>query len=407
MKPPLPVMKRQLTDLSRVRNPFQFGRELDESEIVDREREIEMIERAITNRGKFFLMGPRRFGKTSILSAVERRVSARGAAVLRYDAEAYETTAVLAQAVLTGAARKLAGPLDSVGDTVRRVFGRLRPEVNYDLAEQRLSVTIGAADREAQVPIVTQVLNGIEAMAADATGPVAVIIDEFQQLVREGGEVAEKQLRAAVQTHRHVAYVFAGSKTRLLADMTGDPTRAFWKLGERHFLGPVPRADFTAFLRRGFESYGHRSVDQVLMHLIDLAEDVPYNIQRLAYVAWERLRVESGAPLEAGVVDQALTTIVTQEHPAYVQLWTSLTTIQKKVLKAVILEGGRALTSADVLRRHGVAPATMHKTLAVLDDKGIIREDESGTASLYRLEDPFFGAWLRHVQEGIEPASST
>ena len=236
-------MKRQLTDLRGARNPFQFGRELDEVELVDRERELEMIERAIINRGKFFLMGPRRFGKTSILSAVEHRVSARGAVVLRYDAEAYETTALLAQALLTGAARKLAGPLDRVGDTVRRVFGRLRPEVHYDLAEQRLSVTIGAAERAAaQLPILNQVLDGIEAMAAESPETVAVIIDEFQQLIAEEGEVAEKQLRATVQTHRHVAYVFAGSKTRLLADMTGDPGRAFWKLGERQFLGPVPRA---------------------------------------------------------------------------------------------------------------------------------------------------------------------
>ena len=74
---------------------------------------------------------------------------------------------------------------------------------------------------------------------------------------------------------------------------------------------------------------------------------------------------------------------------------------QEKVLKAVILEAGRGggLTSAEVLRRHDVAAATMHKTLGVLDDKGIIREDEAEASPRYKLEDPFFGAWLRHVQE--------
>ena len=151
--------------------------------------------------------------------------------------------------------------------------------------------------------------------------------------------------------------------------MTGDPGRAFWKLGERHFLGPIPRPDFLAFLRRGFETYGHEPSDEALVRLLDVADDVPYNVQRIAYVAWELLRVEPDTPLTMEVVERALTTIITQEHPAYAQLWTSLTTPQKKVLKAVILEGGRGLTSADVLRRHGVAAATMHKTLGVLDDK--------------------------------------
>jgi len=394
-------MSGRLTNLRDVRNPFEFGRELSESELVDREQELDLVERAIVNRGKFFLMGPRRFGKTSILSAVEQRVSARGAVVLRYDAEAYETTALLAQALLTGAARKLAGPLDKVGDTVRRVFGRLRPEVAYDLADHKVSVTIGAAERAEELPALSKVLDGIEAMAAEASGPVAVIVDEFQQLIADHGETAEKQLRATVQTHRHVAYVFAGSKTRLLADMTGDPGRAFWKLGERHFLGPIPRPDFLAFLRRGFETYGHEPSDEALVRLLDVADDVPYNVQRIAYVAWELLRVEPDAPLTVEVVERALTTIITQEHPAYAQLWTSLTTPQKKVLKAVILEGGRGggLTSAEVLRRHDVAAATMHKTLGVLDDKGIIREDEAEASPRYKLEDPFFGAWLRHVQE--------
>jgi len=115
-------------------------------------------------------MGPRRFGKTSILSAVEHRVSARGAVVLRCDAEAYETTALLAQALLTGAARKLAGPLDRVGDSVRRVFGRLRPEVEYDLTEQKVSVTIGAVERVEELPALSKVLDRIEAMAAEASG---------------------------------------------------------------------------------------------------------------------------------------------------------------------------------------------------------------------------------------------
>jgi len=282
----------------------------------------------------------------------------------------------------------------------------LRPEVQYDIAEQKLSVTIGATERAAELPTLSKVLDGIEAMAAEASGPVAVIIDEFQQLIADHGETAEKQLRATVQKHRHVAYVFAGSKTRLLADMTGDPGRAFWKLGERHFLGAIPRPDFLAFLRRGFEAYRHPADEGALVRLLDVSEDVPYNVQRVAYVAWELLRVEPDAPLTVDVVERALTTIIAQEHPAYAQLWTSLTMPQKKVLKAVILEGGRSLTSAEVLRRHGVAAATMHKTLGVLDDKGIIRADETDASPRYRLEDPFFGAWLRHVQEGPDATAS-
>jgi uncharacterized protein len=381
------------------RNPFEFGRELDDTELVDRESELTVIERAITNRGKLFLIGPRRHGKTSILSAVENRLARKGAIVLRFDAEAYESLDLLAQALLGAAAAKFAGTVEKATKAVARFFGALKPEVSYDLAAQKLKVSIAKAEStaEGELPTLTQVLSGINAMAKGSSQPVAVILDEFQHIVLEGGIPAERQLRAEIQTHGNVAYIFAGSKTRLLADMTGDPARAFWKLGERYFLGPVPRADFIAFLRRGFEGAGHHIEGDALERLIDVAEDVPYNVQRLAYVAWELLRTDRRAPLTTDVVQRALTTLVRQEHPAYAQLWASLTRTQKTVLKAVILERGAGLTSNELLKRYGIGSSTMHKTLRLLDEKGLIREDEREGVT-YKLEDPFLGAWLKEAQ---------
>src|SRR5688572_32988294 len=98
------------------------------------------------------------------------------------------------------------------------------------------------------------------------------------------------------------------------------------------------------------------------------------------------LRVDADAPLTTGATRSALQLIIKQEHPAYAQLWASLTKIQKKVLKAVILEGGRELTARETLARHALSASTMHKTLALLDDKGIVREDERERV-FYRLEE--------------------
>ena len=43
---------------------------------------------------------------------------------------------------------------------------------------------------------------------------VAVVLDEFQQLVTAGGIKAERQIRASVQMHQNVSYLFAGSDRR-------------------------------------------------------------------------------------------------------------------------------------------------------------------------------------------------
>ncbi len=171
------------------RNPFEFGRELGPDELVDREPELAAIERVAANRGKLFFIGPRRYGKTSILNAVEQRLTARGAVVLRYDAEAYESLRLLAQALLTGAARKLTGPVAKAGNVIGKFFGRLKPDVSLDLADQKITVRLatGAGARVAELPILTEVLDGIERLAKGRKKPVLVILDEFQQVVQEGG----------------------------------------------------------------------------------------------------------------------------------------------------------------------------------------------------------------------------
>lgn len=382
------------------RNPFEFGGELEPSRLIDREEELDLVIRTIEDGGKLFLIGPRRYGKTSILAAAEERLSGSGVAVLRYDAEVYESLGSLAEALLAGAAKQLTGNLEKAGTAIRRFASKLKPNVSYDLADQSISISLGLPEKEANLPVLTGVLDIIDKMARASGRRAAVILDEFQQVVQDGGVTAERQIRGTVQRHHHTAYVFAGSKTRLLADMTNNAERAFWKLGSRLFLGPIPREAWMEFLERGFADSGFKTQSVALEQVLKLSEDVPYNVQQLANICWELLRVAGGGMLTRERVDEALARLVGRENPSYTQLWNSLTKQQKIVLMAVIAEGGTNLRSAAVLTRYRIAASTMHKVLKALDDRGIAREEEVIGAIRYRLEDPFLAHWLRIAQAG-------
>ena len=381
-------------------NPFEFGGELKAASLIDREQELDLVIRTIENGGKLFLIGPRRYGKTSILAAAEEKLADSGVVVLRYDAEVYESLGRLAEALLAGAAKRLTPTLEKAGEAIKRLGARLKPQVDYDLADQSISITFGASGKSTAptLPLLTDVLNIIDRMAAGAQRRAAVILDEFQQIIEEGGATAERQIRGTVQRHHHTAYVFAGSKTRLLADMTNDPARAFWKLGSRLFLGPIPREAWREFLERGFTGSAFKIQATAMECLLDLAEDVPFNIQQLANSCWELLRASGGGTLTSDRVDEALVALVTRENPSYTQLWNSLTKQQKIALKAVIEQSGANLRSATVLSRYGLASSTMHKTLKALDARGVVREEEAIGTIRYRLEDPFFATWLRLAQ---------
>lgn len=102
--------------------------------------------------------------------------------------------------------------------------------------------------------------------------------------------------------------------------------------------------------------------------------------------------------LTPAFVDQVVERIALEDDPAYTRLWLSLTVVQKKALKAVIGTGGRQLLSKAVSAQYGIPPESMQKALKVLDERGIIREEQSLGTVRFRLDDPFLATWLRLAQ---------
>jgi hypothetical protein len=380
-------------------NPFQFGRELGLGSLVDRADEVAAVEQAVREGGKLFLIGPRRFGKTSILKTAADRLAAESAIVLRLDAESFPTLDSLVTGIVTGAAEHLKGGVRRAGEQVRRFFQSLRPELDYSLADNSWSAKLGIdSSRMGPTVPLTEALNGLEKLARGQprNRPVGLIVDEFQRVIALGGSDAEGQIRAAIQTHSRTGYVFAGSKTRLLSDMVTDAARPFYRLGSKIFLGPVPRPDFSRFLKKKFLDGGFSVADEAIASLLDLAEDVPYNVQMLAHSCWSRLR-DGGAArsLSKSTIEETLARLVRQQDPFYTQMWTSLTPIQQQTLLAVVEQGGVNLQSTRTDQSIGRGPGTIRKSLQSMTETGILREERTLRSSRVRFEDPFFARWIR------------
>ena len=379
-------------------NPFEFGRELGIGELVDREDEIAEVVSTIRNSGKLFLIGPRRFGKTSILKAASEQAEREGATVLRYNAEAYPSLDELLKRIVNDGAQLLAGTDTRARRKLKDVFARLEPKFSIDL-EGTINASIGfKTETESEnVALIVDALNGIEALAAKRDQPVGLIIDEFQKIIEIGGESAEGQIRAAIQQHRNVGYVFAGSKTRMLAEMTSHASRAFYRLGSRVFLGAVPRDQFEASIRDAFAATGVKADEESVAAILTLSEEVPYNVQRLAHAAWEYLARANRNRLTPADIAAALERMIRRDDPIYTQIWNPLSPQQKKALLATIRAKGVNLLSKDVLKDSGLPSSTMQQALRALKEKEILRDEETLGMKRLRFEDPFFAAWIEMV----------
>ncbi len=377
-------------------NPFRFGGELARADLVNREEEIAEVLSTVRSGEKLFLIGPRRYGKTSLLNAAIGQGEAEGMILLSFNAEAFPTLTDLTRRIFAETTRRLISPTRKAGQEVKRIFTRLKPEISVDLAEQTISASFGLEPEQAAeaAPLLVEVLDGVEQLAQKVSKPVGLILDEFQQVITLGGQNAEGQLRAALQRHRKVGYVFAGSDTRMLAEMTTDRSRPFYRLGARRFLSALPDQQVRDWLIARFAAGGFRLSAEAADYLIEMAERVPYDIQLLAHTCWNLLLGQKKRTLSQELIAAAGDLLIGQNDPVFNSIWNQLSPNQKTALLAVINEEGKMMTSQQALRRYRLAAATMQKSLTALRDKGVIRSEETFQAARWRFEDPLFKRWL-------------
>ena len=375
-----------------MRNPFEFGRPVGEVELVDRQSELRAVKAALTQGQKLWLIGPRRYGKTSILVTAQEQLRAQNAVVLRFNLEEFATPDALARAIVLGAARASTGSMQQVAQGIARFFARLKPSLSVDPLGGTFSASLELSATEKSDPaLLGEALRGLEELASNSDVSWGVAFDEFQKILDWDANL-EAQLRAVVREHRAVGYVFAGSKTRVLKDMVADAARPFYRLGDWLWLGELPRPEFAQFLRDGFALLAIEIEDAALAAILDLAREVPYNVQQLARACWELAR--DATRLDVALVERAFGEILRRNDAVYTGSWASLTAIQKRTLSALVEFDGQNMLSASVTQRISSPANSVKRALEALLDRDIARVQESVGQIQYRLEDPFFGAWI-------------
>lgn len=379
------------------KNPFRFGEKLLPGEVIDRRDEIRQLVQTIEDGKKLFLIGPRRHGKTVILHAAEEQARRQGWRVFYFNAEAAANLGELSQRIFTAVTQQLITPTRKLRKSVRDLMTRISPSFEIDLTSGTVSGSLKVAEPPGpqQLPLLVDVLDAVEALARTQEQPVGLILDEFQEIILEGGEKAEGQIRAAIQDHRHIGYIFAGSRTRMLAEMTSDQSRPFWRLGTRLFLGRIPEEEMMAWLGQQFKTGHYDSAPEALRELVEVAEQVPYDIQRLAHASWQILQRRQARQVTSPVIRETIELLIQQDAEFYLRAWNQLSAYQKIALTVVDQQSGIGLTTARVLKAVRMGAPTMLKSLSALEDKGILWAEDTSDGVRWRFEDPIFRQWVR------------
>src|SRR5437879_1904838 len=115
-------------------NPFRFGRIVSGDAFTDREADLMVLVRELRDGQNVLIEAPRRFGKTSLILEVKRRLESEGIPVAYLDCMLVPSRARLADRLASAYLQAFKGPAQRAEDWVLqhlRAF-RVRPSLSFD-----------------------------------------------------------------------------------------------------------------------------------------------------------------------------------------------------------------------------------------------------------------------------------
>lgn len=375
-------------------NPFVYGEVVPGSAFVDRQAELDRLTTDLADGQKVFLISPRRYGKSSLIRQALMALRRRRIATLEVTVSSFSSYV----AFLEGYTKALAG-LDSrtarARSWLRDLFTGVRPEFRVDGTAEGagFSLSFPTVRTGRDAARLAEEVFALPGRIADRTGRrLAVALDEFQAIGNFDGGSVEQALRAAVQQQRQVGYVFSGSEPSLMEQMIGR-SRPFYKAGPVMRLGKIPADVFADFVEHRFRRTGFSPEPGLGAAVVDLSGNLPYDVQRLAHETWDDAARDRQRRVGLDDLHGTLHRLLGEQDTLFEAIWQRLTLAQRAVLRAVVIEHGVGLLSADTRIRHRLGGASsVQAALAALQRLDVIARDEDDRR--YVVVDSLMREWV-------------
>ena len=371
-------------------NPFSYGTVVSGASFCNREAECCELTRAIANGEKVFVISERRMGKTSLVRRVLDQLPARENLAAYVDLWATDTSASFVTATARAITEAVSGTADRILETARAFFSRLTPSVSVD-DDGHPRITFGMVSRKDPLPELEEVLEAPAKIAARRGKRVALVFDEFQQILEYGDDMIERRLRSIVQHQENVAYLFLGSRKHLIQEMFMDRSRPLYRIGRHLPLDPIRESEWLPFICSRFEESGKAISQSRAAAVCRLTEGHPFYTQHLCHNLWEIC--DPGAGVTDDTIDAAISMLLDRENYAYTVVWESLTQNQRRFLKAVACHGpcprpyGGEFLGLAGLR----SPSSAQRAADALIERDLL--DMDGNALV--IVDRFLRLWVR------------
>ncbi|MEM2866606.1 MAG: ATP-binding protein [Candidatus Hadarchaeales archaeon] len=358
-------------------NPFIYGTIVTGKHFVDREGEIRELKSDLLSGQHVVLYSPRKMGKSSLIEETFRRIG-NNAVCVRINVQNATTKEGLARSMINEIVRKSYTSLEKLARETKEFFSRISVRAFVD-AEGRIGVEPIFRERK---ELLEDALEFPERIGKKRK--LIVAFDEFQEIERLDGIEMERVMRATMEKHRNVTYLFSGSERHLISLIFENKERPFYRFGKMVKLGPIERKELEKFVVEKFRETGKKIEEKAVNFIIDFSEGIPFYVQALCHEAWN-----IGGNVDIETARKAMGKIISSFSSGYDLIWRSIKSeYQRKVLVAMAVEDRSFAPNMELIEKYELKTAAhLRKAMDALQEKGLICQN--------RIEDFIFREWIK------------
>ena len=369
-------------------NPFRFSGPLAPEEMIDRDHEADDLLALATGRHSFRLVGPRRYGKTTLLRRVLESAERQQMATVLVDLQDVLSIAEIVVRIERGYER-LKGPIR------RRVENVLRSwNIGLSLGGGGFTATLQRNPNVDAESVLLRLLELPESLFERDGTTSLIAFDEIQDVLAVTG--ADGKIRSVIQHQADAAtYAFAGSAPGVMQQLFADPKRPLLDQAVPRNLDPLPLDEVGDYVAGRFGKTG-RDPGPALTPLLEFTRGHPQRSMMFAHYLWER--TPRGVTADEGTWLSALDDAASDSAPLMRAIWRALTNNERRVARALAVTT-TPLYSEETAAAVGIKRTSIRKALESL----VANADVIYQGDRPRLTDPMFELWLQ--SRGLTPAA--
>jgi len=368
---------------------FPCGKPVSGKNLIGRDRFVKEMITILKSEQSIMLVSPRRYGKTSILLEVLRKMKKEGYFIGDIDIFDVANKNELSEKIVITTLRNRAISAEKMIALAKKGIQKLRGavELKYIIKEGFEIILDFAGGSEPDV-LLDEALDFPDEFSKHHKQNMIFAYDEFSDLEKMNGELIKK-MRAKFQRHSNTTYIFSGSQESLMNRLFTDKKSAFYGFSRVLSVPKISEKAFNTYIVQTFNDQNIEISKDATGHITSKTDCHPYYTQFVCQLVYYKVKGEKDV-ITINDVTISYEKAIDLHRAYFDDLWQRLahaSSLQLSICRYLASGGKDSLYSVFDERRQNI-----YRAINSLIDKGIIIKDSN---TQYFLTDPLFKDYIK------------